>query len=164
MDFPDAFSNLMTLETGTKEGAPPWGMEQALFSGWLLGKALPDVPVLKASRDLAMGFAMDDYWQPMRCGDLPDGLDFAVFQCGYNIGPVHAVKILQESLGVTADGIVGPVTIRAAAISIRLEILKTFLSSQDMYYNAITNPADAIFKAGWHNRVARTAVLLGINL
>jgi lysozyme family protein len=54
------------------------------------------------------------YWDKVRGDDLPSGLDYAVFDFAVNSGPSKAVKELQKALGVTQDGIIGPITLEAA--------------------------------------------------
>src|SRR5690606_31383462 len=54
------------------------------------------------------------YWDKVRGDDLPSGLDYAVFDFAVNSGPAKAVKELQKVLGVTQDGIIGPITLEAA--------------------------------------------------
>lgn len=54
------------------------------------------------------------YWDVLRADELPPGPDLAVFDLAVNSGPVQAVRMLQDVLGVAADGIVGPITLRAA--------------------------------------------------
>jgi lysozyme family protein len=44
------------------------------------------------------------YWNAMRCDELPAGLDYAVFDFGVNSGIGRAVKFLQRLIGVAADG------------------------------------------------------------
>lgn len=56
----------------------------------------------------------NSYYRPVRFAELPSGLDHAVADFAVNSGPARAVKELQRVLGVTADAIVGPKTIRAA--------------------------------------------------
>src|SRR5829696_5104608 len=54
------------------------------------------------------------YWDVVRADELPPGLDLAVFDLAVNSGPARAVRMLQNVLGVTVDGIVGPETLKAA--------------------------------------------------
>lgn len=77
----------------------------------------------------------DRYWRACHCDDLPAGIDYVVFDCAVNSGPGRSAKILQETLGVSADGRIGPATIKAAqeagvtgiihdAVDARLEYLR----------------------------------------
>jgi lysozyme family protein len=54
------------------------------------------------------------YWDAVRGDDLPDGLDYAVFDFAVNSGTGRAPKYLQRVLGVAQDGVIGPATIKAA--------------------------------------------------
>lgn len=77
-----------------------------------------------------------NYWDKVRGDDLPGGLDFVAFDAAVNSGPARGAKWLQQALGVTADGKIGPATVAAAratyapavverAIAIRLAFLKS---------------------------------------
>ncbi|WP_114945486.1 glycoside hydrolase family 108 protein [Microvirga calopogonii] len=70
--------------------------------------------VRRLSRREAISIYRQLYWDAVRAEELPPGLDLAVFDLAVNSGPARAVKMLQTALGVEADGIIGPVTLRAA--------------------------------------------------
>ncbi|QHI96026.1 hypothetical protein GT348_07080 [Aristophania vespae] len=57
--------------------------------------------------------ATEQFWNPMRCDDLPVGLDLLTFDHGFNTGPGSSVKLLQRVAGVKTDGIMGPATLKA---------------------------------------------------
>ena len=164
MTITDAFSNLMILECSNSTGSPPWGMEQKYFSGWLLGKGLEDISVNTASREMAILFCEQEYWDPMLCAEIPSPLDFVVLQAGYNCGQTNGILFLQKALGVTEDGLIGPVTLHAAINSPVSETIKGFLSFQNSYYKKIENPSNEGWEGGWHKRVARTAKIVGVAL
>ena len=50
------------------------------------------------------------YWRPTYCEVLPRGLDLLVFSMGINAGTGRSVKLLQQSIGCSPDGIIGPRT------------------------------------------------------
>ena len=52
-----------------------------------------------------------NYWDKMKCDDLPSGLDLCVFDFGVNAGPGRAAKYLQTLIGTVADGGIGPNTL-----------------------------------------------------
>lgn len=54
------------------------------------------------------------YWDKVCGDDLPDGLDYAVFDFAVNSGTGRAPKYLQRVLGVPQDGVIGPATLKAA--------------------------------------------------
>lgn len=53
------------------------------------------------------------YWTQAGGDVLPKGLDYAVFDAGVMSGPNRAVKILQQVVGVKADGWIGEQTLAA---------------------------------------------------
>ena len=53
------------------------------------------------------------YWDTVHGDELPAGLDYCVADAAVNSGPVQAIKWLQRSLGIVADGRFGPVTAQA---------------------------------------------------
>ncbi|KAA8387889.1 hypothetical protein FOH24_12975 [Acetobacter tropicalis] len=62
----------------------------------------------------ARSIATERFWQVMRCGDLPAGVDVMLFDFGFNSGAERAVKHLQTVTGVAhVDGIMGPDTLFA---------------------------------------------------
>lgn len=66
------------------------------------------------TREEAVAIYRRLYWDALHAKDLPRGLDLAVFDLAVHSGPLRAVRMLQATLGVEADGIVGPVTLKAA--------------------------------------------------
>ncbi|MET3926174.1 glycoside hydrolase family 108 protein [Devosia sp. 2618] len=53
------------------------------------------------------------YWERSKAGQMPAGLDLALFDFAVNSGPDRAIRALQAELGVVADGQVGPLTLDA---------------------------------------------------
>lgn len=53
------------------------------------------------------------YWDAVRGDELPDGVDYAVFDFGVNSGPKRAIRYLQTVVGVVPDGDFGPMTMEA---------------------------------------------------
>ena len=53
-----------------------------------------------------------NYWDRVKGDDLPAGLDLAVFDWAVNSGTGRAAKKLQAMIGTTADGGIGPNTLK----------------------------------------------------
>ncbi len=95
------------------------------------------------------------YWAKVQGNDLPDGMDLVAFDAGVNSGPYRGIGWLQQALGVPVDGIIGPVTLRAAqdapdgvqvierACAVRLRFLRALRTW-------------ATFGRGWGRRLADT--------
>ena len=52
-----------------------------------------------------------NYWDRLKCDQLPEGLDLCVFDFGVNAGTGRAAKYLQMLIGATKDGAIGPKTL-----------------------------------------------------
>lgn len=55
------------------------------------------------------------YFDAVHGDELPSGIDYCVVDAAVNSGPVQAIKWLQRSLGIAADGHYGVVTAQAVA-------------------------------------------------
>ncbi|SHK13865.1 Lysozyme family protein [Roseomonas rosea] len=99
------------------------------------------------------------YWTPMRCADLPAGIDLMVFDFGVNAGAGRSLRLLQRSVGVTPDGSVGPITLAAVRACRSAELIGRLAEGRLAYYRGLsTFPT---FGRGWTRRVdhARQAAL-----
>jgi lysozyme family protein len=93
----------------------------------------------------------EGYWNAVRGDDLPAGLDLVAFDAAVNSGVSRGAKWLQQALGVTADGKIGPVTLAAAktaepaaAIDAAITRRMTFLQGLNTW---------PTFGKGWTRRV-----------
>ena len=90
------------------------------------------------------------YWRPCYGEVLPRGLDFLCFSFGVNAGCGRSVKLLQQSLGLIPDGIIGPRVMQKLRESNIADVIKGFSESRRNYYKSLkTFP---IFGRGWISR------------
>ncbi|MGO4525578.1 glycoside hydrolase family 108 protein [Microvirga sp. 2MCAF35] len=107
--------------------------------------------VRRLSRREAISIYRQLYWDAVRADELPLGLDLAVFDLAVNSGPARAVKMLQAVLGVEADGIVGPVTLRAAREADIPDVIRRLMKARLGFLGRlVTWP---VFGLGWRRRV-----------
>lgn len=85
-------------------GLTRWGISAASH---------PGVDIRNLTREGAADIYRRDYWQPLRCDELPLPIALCVFDTGVNMGTKASAKLLQEAVGSPADGIVGPRTLAA---------------------------------------------------
>jgi lysozyme family protein len=93
-----------------------------------------------------------DYWDAVRGDDLPAGVDYAVFDFAINAGPTAARKMIQKALGVTADGSIGPATMKAIQEAEGKDLLDKFSHSKEAFYKSL--PTFSTYGKGWLKRVA----------
>jgi lysozyme family protein len=97
------------------------------------------------------------YWDAVHGDDLPTGVDYLVFDFAINAGPGRAAKTLQQALGVTADGAIGPATFRAVDKADAAELVKEFSRVKEHFYKSL--PAFDKFGKGWLRRVAEVGAV-----
>jgi lysozyme family protein len=92
------------------------------------------------------------YWDAVSGAELPDGVDFAVFDFAVNSGPSRAAKYMQKILGVKQDGLVGPATIAAARKMLPGTLIHRLCDERMAFLKRLkTWPT---FGKGWSSRVS----------
>lgn len=76
--------------------------------------AFPTVDIPRLTRADAKGLYRQHYWQACRCDEMPGAVALLTFDAAVNMGTRTAGILLQRALGVSPDGIIGPVTLSAA--------------------------------------------------
>ena len=93
-----------------------------------------------------------NYWDKIKGDQLPMGVDYACFDLAVNSGVGRAAKILQQAVGVSADGAIGPATLdaveKADARSLATEICDLRLK----FLQSL--PTFGTFGKGWSRRVS----------
>lgn len=93
------------------------------------------------------------YWDKVRGDDLPEGVDYAMFDFAINSGPTRAIKTLQRAVGVTPDGVIGPKTLAAVNAMPPRDLVDEICDKRLAFLQGL--PTWPIFGRGWSNRVAR---------
>ena len=91
-----------------------------------------------------------NYWDRGRCDDLPSGVDWSVFDWGVNSGVGRSAKALQRIVGVTADGGIGPMTLKAVANFEPKDIIVKMHATRQKFYEGLTT--FKTFGKGWTRR------------
>lgn len=116
-------------------------------------RSYPTVDIASLTYDQALTIANRDYWDVVDAERFPPCLGIALFDMAFNAGPTTAVKLMQQALGVTADGKVGEKTLTAARAANPAAVMITFGALRVQYYGRLdTAPT---FLRGWADRVLR---------
>ena len=101
-----------------------------------------------------------NYWDRMRCDDLPEGLDLMLFDFGVNAGTGRAAKMLQKMIGTTVDGGIGPNTLKKLDEYISKQhsgvgtAISEYAHRRQSYYESLAT--FATFGRGWTRRTTET--------
>jgi lysozyme family protein len=91
------------------------------------------------------------YWDAVAGAELPDGVDYAVFDVAVNSGPARAAKYLQAVAGVAQDGRIGPATLAAVRAKPSGAIIDSLCDARLGFLKRL--PTWSEFGKGWGNRV-----------
>lgn len=77
------------------------------------------------------------------------------FDGAVNHGTSRGTKLLQEVLGITQDGIVGPQTLNAINMGDSRQIFNAYQNRRRDFYDELidVNPRFEVFRDGWRNRI-----------
>ena len=98
------------------------------------------------------------YWDKIKGDDLPDGVDYAVFDAAVNSGPGRAAKWLQACVGVEQDGGIGPKTLQAV-FAFGGDLVEDYGKRRLSFLMDL--PHWATFGKGWSRRVAEVVSVAG---
>lgn len=157
---PDFFDRCVTItlmhEGGFSEdpndpgGATNFGITKRTLEAYR-GKVVSVNDVRNLSSAEAREIYRANFWNLMRCGDLPAGLDLMVFDYGVNSGPSQAVKNLQALVGVNQDGAIGNITLPAVKKIPPVGLIGDLASGRLEYLKTLATYAT--YKDGWTSRV-----------
>jgi lysozyme family protein len=116
-------------------------------------RAYPHKDIAALTVEDAKDLYYRDYWSPVKGDDLPAGLDLLVFDSAINQGVTTSVRLLQKATKVNDDGVIGPVTLAAAAQSRKLDLLIKYAAERAFRY--ATTPNKEKFGRGWFIRLFR---------
>ncbi len=138
-------------------GATNQGITQATYDQWCDSRkrthgdvrTIPDQDV----KDIYRG----RYWLAGHCADLPLALGVCHFDWCVNHGVGGAIKTLQQTAGVTTDGVVGPKTLAALRAQDPETLWRRYEGLRRDWYRAWVGAHEdqAVFLKGWLARVDR---------
>ena len=127
-------------------------------------RSYPKEDIRNMTRARAAQIYRRDFWDPVRGDDLPPGLDLVAFDGAVNSGVSRGARWLQQALGVTADGKVGPQTLAAARQAHPEAVIDRACDLRMGFLRGL--PTWSRFGKGWSSRVNSvrdTAISMSIN-
>lgn len=133
------------------------GVTQRTWESWT-GKPSSEAEMRALTPEKVAPVYRKNYWDKLRCGELPPALALCVFDFGVNAGPARAARYLQKLVGVVQDGVAGPATVAAVkAWAGRIgeaEAVRAYQNARRGYYRQLST--FATFGRGWLRRVDET--------
>ena len=132
-------------------GCTNLGCTKAVWEEWV-GHEVSKEDIRALTPSDVMPLYKKRYWDAIKGDDLPDGVDYAVFDLAINSGTGRAAKTLQSVLGVNTDGQIGPATIAALETANPREIATGVCEARLAFLQSL--PTYDTFGKGWSRRVA----------
>jgi lysozyme family protein len=156
-NWEEAFKHILKHEGGYVHheldpgGRTNLGVTQRVWEEWT-GKRVSEADMRALTPELVAPMYKKKYWDVIRGDDLPAGVDLCVFDAAVNAGVGRASKFLQQVVGVTADGQIGPKTISAVTAKPADEIIEAFCALREAHYKSLST--FETFGKGWMRRLA----------
>jgi len=138
-----------------RKGSTMLGVTQYNWENWI-GHQVTHEQMKKLTPADVKPFYKKKFWDACRCNDLPDGIDYLVFDFAVNAGVGRSAKTLQSAVGATPDGAIGPLTLAAVNAIPEAELVEKFSQAKEEFYRGLSN--FNVYGAGWLNRVAAVKI------
>jgi lysozyme family protein len=134
-----------------RAGSTMLGVTQATWENFI-GKRVTQEQMKQLRPESVGPIYKVKYWDAVKGDELPAGLDYLMFDFAVNAGPGRAAKIMQEALGVTADGVIGRITMKAISEADPHDLIERFSDAKEAYYRSLKT--FETFGKGWLRRVS----------
>ena len=157
-NFPQCFALVLKNEGGYVDnpadpgGATNLGCTKAVWEQYV-GHSVTKDDIKALTPNDVMPLYKAKYWDTIKGDDLPEGVDYAVFDFAINSGPSRAAKALQSVLGVTpVDGQIGPATLAACETANPRDVATAVCEARLAFLQTL--PTYDTFGRGWSRRVS----------
>lgn len=127
------------------------GVTKATYESYV-GHAVDEETMRGLTPQIVAPLYKRSYWDACHCDDLPDGVDYVVFDFAVNSGTRRAIKTMQKCAGVADDGIIGPATMKAVLDRNPRDLAADICEARLAFLQAL--PTWQYFGKGWGRRVA----------
>lgn len=129
-------------------GETQWGISKRQY---------PDLDIKRLSKAKAKEIYKMDYWEKMKCEELPAYIRLLVFDSAVNQGALAAAIMLQRAIGVDQDGLIGTVTIKTAHTKNPQRLKRDYAAERALRYAKSKN--FNVFGKGWMRRLMEVVAL-----
>jgi lysozyme family protein len=154
--FPRALQLVLAHEGGFVDhpkdpgGATNKGITLSTYRGYTRNNRLTAADLRNITDEMVARIYRERYWNAVKGDQLPNGVDYAVFDFAVNSGPARAAKFLQKVVGTKQDGVIGPMTLDAVA-GIGPSVINRLCEARLFWLRKL--PTWPTFGRGWERRV-----------
>jgi len=132
-------------------GETNFGITIAVYRGFRERKGLAARSVKAISQAEVAEIYRNQYWHTIHADDLPDGVDYCLFDYAVNSGPGRAAKDVQRALGVKVDGVIGMNTLTATKAADDAKLINDVCDRRMRFLKSLRTWKT--FGKGWTRRV-----------
>ena len=129
------------------------GVTQRVWEEYV-GHSVDEAEMRSLTKEMVAPLYRTEYWDAVHGDQLPCGADYLAFDFSVNAGDFRSIKTIQRALNITADGVIGPVTLKAIQDANAEEFINNFTNAKESFYRGLAN--FPTFGRGWLNRVAES--------
>ena len=126
------------------------GVTQRVWEQYV-GHPVDEAEMRSLTKEMVSPLYRKEYWDAVHGDKLPCGADYLAFDFAVNAGSFRCVKTIQRALNITADGVIGPVTVKAIQDTNAEDFINNFSAAKESFYRGLTT--FPTFGKGWLNRV-----------
>jgi len=155
-NFPSCLDAVWQFDGIKNDSAPgerfitTWGITEMTYDEAIREHVIAPHPQALATPDDAKAILKAMYWNKCRCDELPLGVDLMTFNMAMLGGNVSAIKVLQQSLSVAADGTIGKITLGALTTNAPMNVIKLQYLYDLNHLRSLRNWSQ--FANGWTRR------------
>ena len=146
-------------------GRTNYGITQATYNAFRAAKGFGPRNVKMIHENEVAEIYEFQYWSRIQGDDLPDGVDYTVMDYAVSSGPARAAKVLQRTVGVQADGVIGAFTLVAVKKQSSVRVINDMCDERMRFLRKLRHWPT--FGRGWSRRVAEVrlnSVALATNM
>ena len=150
MNFDKAIKIIFNIEGGYSNDKHDRGGETRFG---ISKRAHPTVDIKNLTECEAKAIYKEKYWDKVKADEMPNDIQLALFDSSVHQGVRRAIKILQRTVKVRADGIIGAKTLAAVKGYDPDRLLSHFLTERLLQY-LLDNPSQLErYGRGWFRRL-----------
>jgi lysozyme family protein len=114
------------------------------------GREVDEAEMRALTRDDVAPLYKANYWDRVKGDELPSGVDWCMFDWAVNSGTGRAAKAIQTIIGTTADGAIGPQTLRHVNLHDAEDLIRQLHDMRQKFYESLST--FDTFGKGWTRR------------
>lgn len=159
--FGSALTAFWTFDGFKNDQAPgenfltAYGVTQGTWDEAIAQGIIKDKSIGQASQEDCQTILHVNFWNALRCEEMPAGVDLMLFNDGSLSGVGHTARLLQRCVGLAGDdvdGVIGPMTMQAVRAHNPGVLIKRIADADDAYLGALAKAP--LYLKGWLRREA----------